>query len=109
VERIGPQHQAGSDSLLTSATFFKMKQSFFENRIDNSKYLGVLYGLGTPYQSSSFPSSEFVTRANCVAEPSRFFFVWTVQIYHTPNKFEIFCIKNLSFYEILRVVSPHMS
>lgn len=45
VERIGPQHQAGSDSLLTSATFFKMKQMFFENVIDNSKYLGVLYGL----------------------------------------------------------------
>jgi len=53
VERIGPQHQAGSDSLLTSATFFKMKQIFFENRIDNSKYLGVLYGLGTSYSSST--------------------------------------------------------
>jgi len=50
VERIGPEHQAGSDSLLTSATFFKMKQLFFENVIDNSKYLGVLYGLGAPYQ-----------------------------------------------------------
>jgi len=49
VERIGPQHQAGSDSLLTSLTFFKMKQLFFENNIDNSKYLGVLYGLGAPY------------------------------------------------------------
>jgi CCR4-NOT transcription complex subunit 7/8 len=24
VERIGPQHQAGSDSLLTAATFFKV-------------------------------------------------------------------------------------
>jgi len=25
VERIGPEHQAGSDSLLTQATFFKMR------------------------------------------------------------------------------------
>lgn len=46
VERVGPMHQAGSDSLLTSATFFKMRKVFFEGRIDDAKYLGVLYGLG---------------------------------------------------------------
>jgi len=45
VERIGPQHQAGSDSLLTCKTFFKMRSLFFENAIDDSKYMGVLYGL----------------------------------------------------------------
>jgi len=45
VDRIGPQHQAGSDSLLTCNTFFKMRALFFENSIDDSKYLGVLYGL----------------------------------------------------------------
>ena len=33
VARIGPQHQAGSDSLLTGQTFFKMKEMFFEGRI----------------------------------------------------------------------------
>jgi CCR4-NOT transcription complex subunit 7/8 len=46
VERIGPQHQAGSDSLLTAATFFKMRNVFFENKIDDDKYMGVLFGLG---------------------------------------------------------------
>eukprot|EP01101_Sappina_pedata_P007999 TRINITY_DN433_c0_g1_i1.p1 TRINITY_DN433_c0_g1~~TRINITY_DN433_c0_g1_i1.p1 ORF type:complete len:304 (+),score=90.15 TRINITY_DN433_c0_g1_i1:95-1006(+) len=47
VRRIGPQHQAGSDSLLTSATFFKMRSSVFKGVIDDSKYLGYIYGLGT--------------------------------------------------------------
>lgn len=46
VPRIGPQHQAGSDSLLTASTFFKMRARFFEDDID-PKYLGTLYGLGS--------------------------------------------------------------
>ncbi|KAJ3054529.1 CCR4-NOT transcription complex subunit 7 [Rhizophlyctis rosea] len=45
ISRIGPQHQAGSDSLLTCKVFFKMRQTFFEDRIDDSKYLGYLFGL----------------------------------------------------------------
>lgn len=49
VSRIGPQHQAGSDSLLTGQTFFKMKEMFFEDDIDDSKYCGHLYGLGTNF------------------------------------------------------------
>lgn len=47
VERVGPMHQAGSDSLLTCAAFFKMRDTLFDGRIDDGKYLGVLYGLGT--------------------------------------------------------------
>jgi len=38
VPRIGPQHQAGSDSLLTATTFFKMRGKFFEDAID-PKYM----------------------------------------------------------------------
>ena len=53
VQRIGPQHQAGSDSLLTCAVFFKLRQLYFDNVIDDKKYLGVLYGLGVPYQVNS--------------------------------------------------------
>lgn len=49
VPRIGPQHQAGSDSLLTGQTFFKMKEMFFEDDIDDSKYCGHLFGLGTNF------------------------------------------------------------
>ncbi|KAJ3306109.1 CCR4-NOT transcription complex subunit 7 [Kappamyces sp. JEL0829] len=45
IPRIGPQHQAGSDSLLTALTFFKMRQVFFEDKIDDDLYLGQLFGL----------------------------------------------------------------
>uniref|UniRef100_A0A8C5LIW4 poly(A)-specific ribonuclease n=1 Tax=Jaculus jaculus TaxID=51337 RepID=A0A8C5LIW4_JACJA len=47
LERIGPQHQAGSDSFLTGMAFFKMREMFFEDHIDNAKYYGHLYGLGS--------------------------------------------------------------
>ena len=39
VQRVGTQHQAGSDSLLTASTFFKMRSKFFEDEIDDSKYM----------------------------------------------------------------------
>lgn len=45
VERIGVSHQAGSDSLLTSCTFRKLKENFFSGSME--KYAGVLYGLGS--------------------------------------------------------------
>ncbi|KAL2533996.1 putative CCR4-associated factor 17 [Abeliophyllum distichum] len=44
VERVGVCHQAGSDSLLTSFTFWKLKENFFSGSLE--KYSGVLYGLG---------------------------------------------------------------
>lgn len=44
VERVGISHQAGSDSLLTSWSFMKMKEKFLNGSVE--KYAGVLYGLG---------------------------------------------------------------
>lgn len=72
VTRVGPQHQAGSDSLLTGQTFFRMKEMFFEDDIDDSKYLGHLFGLGTshvvaPANSSSTPVSTADSRAAAAA------------------------------------------
>lgn len=49
VIRIGQKHQAGSDSLLTCITFFKMRKIFFEDNIDDSKYKNRLYGLGSTF------------------------------------------------------------
>ena len=45
-KRIGPQHQAGSDALMTCSAFFKMKSIYFDNQIEDEKFLGQLYGLG---------------------------------------------------------------
>ena len=45
VERIGPEHQAGSDSLLTQATFYKMRKLFFEDEMDDDRHMNILYGL----------------------------------------------------------------
>jgi len=53
VERIGPQHQAGSDSLLTGRAFFKMQEMYFDDELDDSKYLGHLYGLGTNHAGNN--------------------------------------------------------
>lgn len=49
LRRVGPQHQAGSDSLLTGMAFFKMRELFFEDNIDKEKYCGHLYGLGSSF------------------------------------------------------------
>ena len=47
--RIGPSHQAGSDSLLTASTFFKMRELYFEDSIDDTEYNAKLYGLGQTF------------------------------------------------------------
>ncbi|CAA2995383.1 probable CCR4-associated factor 1 homolog 6 [Olea europaea subsp. europaea] len=44
VERVGVCHQAGSENLLTSFAFRKLKENFFSVPLE--KYSGVLYGLG---------------------------------------------------------------
>jgi CCR4-NOT transcription complex subunit 7/8 len=46
IERIGIQHQAGSDSLLTAKAFFKIRHVFFDDHMDDTRYSGFLFGLG---------------------------------------------------------------
>ncbi|XP_054820383.1 probable CCR4-associated factor 1 homolog 7 [Prosopis cineraria] len=47
VERVGVGHQAGSDSLLTCCTFFKLIQVYNHLRDSPEKYAGCVFGLTT--------------------------------------------------------------
>ncbi|KAH9326250.1 hypothetical protein KI387_006428, partial [Taxus chinensis] len=66
VERTGICHQAGSDSLLTSSVFMKLKEGFFKRSMD--KHTNVLYGLEWHQKSlnsqSEVMKSEAIMNAN---------------------------------------------
>lgn len=68
LERIGPQHQAGSDSLLTGAVFFKIRKVFFQDNIDDEKFSGFLYGLGTSYTTNGDKTYEVAAPPNGLAQ-----------------------------------------
>lgn len=46
IDRIGPMHQAGSDSLLTAQTYFGLINKHMNNTCDETKFRGELFGLG---------------------------------------------------------------
>ncbi|KAJ8487684.1 hypothetical protein ONZ45_g14237 [Pleurotus djamor] len=60
VTRVGTSHQAGSDSLLAASAFFKMRELYFSENIDDALYSGQLYGFGSTF-----------TVSNGAAEPGR--------------------------------------
>jgi len=48
--RIGPEHQAGSDALLTMSTYFALAVKHFSGptgEIDDAKYKNELFGYGS--------------------------------------------------------------
>lgn len=81
LERVGTQHQAGSDSLLTCLAFFKIRHMFFEEKIDDSKFQGMLFGLGPGSETTlsnkpvvSGPSNNpFITGAFSSVDQSSLF------------------------------------
>lgn len=59
VERIGRMHQAGSDALLTAATFFKIVEMYCHGTIEHAKkYIGHLYGLGNTPGGGYIPNGS---------------------------------------------------
>merc|ERR1719427_1422537 len=59
VDRFGPQHQAGSDSLLTGKVFFKIYDDYFSHGLDDVNYSGQIYGFHSsiPTTSTGFHSN----------------------------------------------------
>lgn len=53
VSRIGPSHQAGSDSLLTSQTFFKFRDTEVGGEVDDGEFNGKLFGLGQTFTNAN--------------------------------------------------------
>lgn len=49
VERVGPQHQAGSDALVTLKTFTALMKRFFNGDLVNKNFENKLYGLNNEY------------------------------------------------------------
>lgn len=45
VERVGKQHQAGSDSMLTSSVFFKLMPTGLKEKLEEGE--GLVFGLGS--------------------------------------------------------------
>ena len=64
MKRIGPQHQAGSDSLLTLSTYFKLKTTYLKG-VPEMKHSNVLYGIG-PHGTEGL--SDYVLQNFIVSE-----------------------------------------
>lgn len=69
VSRMGQQHQAGSDSLLTASSFFRLRDRFFDGAIDDAKHLGCLYGFANATSATFTPSGTIVYQALNVTTP----------------------------------------
>ncbi|WFD41996.1 CCR4-NOT core DEDD RNase subunit [Malassezia psittaci] len=69
VSRVGPQHQAGSDSLLTSSTFFKLRDRFFDGVLEDEKLLGCLYGFANTSSAVLLPTGQIVYQPHAASTP----------------------------------------
>jgi CCR4-NOT transcription complex subunit 7/8 len=70
INRIGIQHQAGSDSIITSEIFFKLKSEYFSDDLIRADK-NVLFGIGGDDFDSSFNSFPFLNGNNSIYTPQK--------------------------------------
>eukprot|EP00826_Nyctotherus_ovalis_P045519 TRINITY_DN5048_c0_g4_i1.p1 TRINITY_DN5048_c0_g4~~TRINITY_DN5048_c0_g4_i1.p1 ORF type:complete len:159 (+),score=10.10 TRINITY_DN5048_c0_g4_i1:743-1219(+) len=59
ITRIGTQHQAGSDSLVTALAFFKLKNKYYNKEENVEKYKNELFGMKAMNElSDEYPLKE---------------------------------------------------
>lgn len=71
IERIGPSHTAGSDSLLTAAIFYEIRKHYFQDYFDDSQYLNVLYGLGQTFRAVKEKKNKKIKKKKTTKEVAK--------------------------------------
>jgi CCR4-NOT transcription complex subunit 7/8 len=97
LSRIGIQHQAGSDSLITSEIFFKLKQEYLsDDACQNDRNVLFGIGLGLEENENNYPNNYFQSyKTNLAYDYSQF--------YNTNN------IMNLQQYNYIRNNQTYMN
>ncbi|KAI9824742.1 MAG: hypothetical protein M1832_001568 [Thelocarpon impressellum] len=70
VKRVGPTHQAGSDSLVTGKIFFEMRRLVFGGDIDDGQYMGQVWGLNGVGQPASATAAAASAGAASHGQPA---------------------------------------